>query len=92
MYARTHIHTYTCKYARPSENGMDIIRVNDQATIMAGAAAAAAGLSMLYWAICTSYSMYACMYVCEYVHTHILTYIHTRVSLLALHITEMEII
>ena len=39
-YTRTHIHTYTCKYARPSENGMDIIRVNDQATMMAGAAAA----------------------------------------------------
>ena len=79
-----------CKYAYPSENGMDIIRVNDQATIMAGAAAA--GLSMLYWAICTSYSMYACMYVCEYVHTHIITYIRKRVSSQALHITQMEII
>ena len=44
MYTRTHIHIYMCKYAYPSENGMDIIRVNEQATIMAGAAAAAAGV------------------------------------------------
>ena len=47
---------------------------------------------IVFWALRTNYSMFTCMYVCEYVHTHILTYIHTRVSLLALHITEMEII
>ena len=70
-----------CKYAYPSENEMDIIRVNDQATIMAGAAAAAAatGLSMLYWAICTSYSTYTCMYVCVYVSTYVRTHAHTYI-------------
>ena len=43
MYIRTQACTYIhtrYKYACSSENGMDIIRVNDQATMMAGAAAA----------------------------------------------------
>ena len=59
-YTRTHIHTYMCKYAYPSENGMDIIRVNDQAR-----AAAAATIICMHVCMC----VYTYTHILTYIHT-----------------------